>query len=85
MMPLGSKLACPGDGAVGTNNQRRPTSKIFISEGRRALVFGMQHLVDLFQVCSYDALNQDWPRPRVHKFERRNKGGKIQNSSSLKL
>ena len=44
----------------------------------------MQHLlVDLNQVFTYDVSN--WPCPRGHKFEHRNKEGKLQNSFFLKL
>ena len=41
-------------------------------------------LMDLNQVCTYDAPGVKWPCPWGHK-EHRNKEGKLQNSSSLKL
>ena len=69
MKSLGSKLASPQGSQVGTLKQRSPSSKFFFSENGRhkALIFGIQHLlVDLYQVCSYDAPGgQDWPRPGV--------------------
>ena len=94
MMPLGSKLALPwggGGGAVTSlkQEQKRKTLKFFFSETRkcRALIFGMKHLlVDLYQDCSYDA-----PGVRtglalgVTSSKHRNKDGKLQNSSFLKL
>ena len=73
---------------VGTLKQRSPSSKFLFSENGRhiALIFGMQHLlVDLYQVCSYDAPWVKIGPPWGRKFEHRNKEGKIQNSSSLNL
>ena len=69
--------------------QRRKTLKFFFSQTRkcRALIFGMKHfLMDLYQNCSYDA---PWvkagPAPEVTSSKHRNKDGKLQNSSFLKL
>ena len=47
----------------------------------------MQHLLlDLYQVCSYDATGvKIGPRLGGHLFEHRNKEGKLQSSSTLKL
>ena len=63
--------------------------KIFFSETRRhtALIFGMYHLlVDLYQDCSYDVPRvKTGPAPGVTSSKHRNKEGKLQNSSSLKL
>ena len=63
--------------------------KIFFSETRRhrALIFGMQHLlVDLYKDCSYDAPKvKTGLAPGVTSSKHRNKQGKLQNSSSLKL
>ena len=68
---------------------KKKTSKFFLSETGtlRVLIFGILHfLVDFFQVCSYDASRiKTGPAPEHHKFEHRNKEGKLQNSSSLKL
>ena len=96
MMPLGSKLAPlrGGGGGVGghkfeTQEQRRKTLKFFFSETRRhrALIFGMKHfLVDLYQDCSYDAPGvKTGLAPGVTISKHRNKDGKLQNSSFLKL
>ena len=63
--------------------------KIFFSETRkcRALIFGIKHLlVDLYQDCSYDTPGVNTGlAPGVTSSKRRNKQGKLQNSSSLKL
>ena len=51
MIPIGAKLTPPQGSEVGTQEQRKPTSKFFFSEtGRdRALIFGMKLLlVDLY-------------------------------------
>ena len=81
MMPRGSQL--------GTQGQKRKTSKFFFSETgfHEALIFGMKHLlVDLHNYCSYDV---PWvktgPTPWGHNLKNRNKKGKLQNSFSLKL
>ena len=62
--------------------------KIFSETRRhRALIFGMKHLlVDLYQDCSYDAPGvRTGLAPGVTSSKHRNKDGKLQNSSSLKL
>ena len=53
----------------------------------RALIFGMKHLlVDLYQDCSYDAPGvRTGLAPGVTILKHRNKDGKLQNSSFLKL
>ena len=77
----------PGRGGVTNWNigKRSQSSKFFFSETgrRRALIFGMQHLlVDLYQVCTYDAPRfKNWPSSGGHNFEHRNKESKLQNSS----
>ena len=72
-----------------TYEQRRKTLKFFFSETRkcRALIFGMKHLlVDLYQDCSYDAPGvKTGLAPGVTISKHRNKDGKLQNSSFLKL
>ena len=94
MMPLGQNWPCPGGVGGGghkfeTYKQRRKTSKFFFSETRkcRALIFGMKHLlVDLYQDCSYDAPGvKTGLAPGVTSSKHRNKDGKVQNSSFLKL
>ena len=90
MMPLGSKLAPPRGGhKFETYEQRRKTLKFFFSETRkcRALIFGMKHLlVDLYQDISYDAPGvKTGLAPGVTISKHRNKDGKLQNSSFLKL
>ena len=90
MMPLGSKLVPPQGGhKFETEEQRRKTLKFFFSETRkcRALIFGMKHLlVDMYQDCSYDAPGvKTGLAPGVTSSKHRNKDGKLQNSSSLKL
>ena len=91
MMPLGSKLAPPQGGGSQVRNieQRRKALKFFFSETRkcRALIFGMKHLlVDLYQDCSYDAPGDKTGLARgVTSSKHRNKDGKLQNSSFLKL
>ena len=90
MMPLGSKLAPPGGGVTSSKQeQTRKTLKFFFSEtGKcRALIFGMKHfLVDSYQDCSYDAPGvKIGLAPGVTSSKHRNKDGKLQNSSSLKL
>ena len=89
MMLLGSRLAPTRGSQVGTWERRISSSKFFSSDtGRyRALIFGFYHiLVDLYQVCSYDARGvQNWPHPGGHKLEHRNKENQLQNFSSLKL
>ena len=72
-----------------TWEQRRKTLKFFFSETRKctALIFGMKHLlVDLYQDGSYDApgvkTGLAWG---VTSSKHRNKDGKLQNSSFLKL
>ena len=101
MMPLGSKLAPPRGWGIGggwgwgwghkfeTYEQRRKTLKFFFSETRkcRALIFGMKHLlVDLYQDFSYDAPGvQTGLAWGVTSSKHRNKDGKLQNSSYMKL
>ena len=90
MMPLGSKLAPPQGGhKFETWEQRRKILKFFFSETRkcRALIFGMKHLlVDLYQDCSYDAPGiKTGLATGVTISKHRNKDGKLQNSSFLKL
>ena len=91
MMPLGSKLAPTLGGWVTIlkQEQRRKTLEFFFSETRecRALIFGMKHLlVDLYQDCSYDAPGvKTGLAPGVKSSKHRNKDGKFQNSSFLKL
>ena len=72
-----------------TLEQRRKTLKFFFSETRkcRALIFSMKHLLmDLCQDCSYDALGvKTGLAPGVTSSKHRNKGGKLQYSSFLKL
>ena len=82
----------PGGGVGGTSSkqeQRRKTLKFFFSETRkyRALIFHMKHLlVDLYQDCSYDAPGvKTGLAPGVRILKHRNKDGKLQNSSFLKL
>ena len=89
MMPLEAKLARIGGNKFEISEQRQKTLKIFFFETRRcrALIFGMLHLlVDVYQVCSYDALGvKTGPAPGVTNVKHSNKEGKLQNSSSLKL
>ena len=97
MMPPGVETGpAPGGGGVGgvcvtssKQEQRRKTLKLFFSETRkcRALIFGMKHLlVDLYQDCSYDAPEvKTGLAPGVTISKHRNKDGKLQNSSFLKL
>ena len=92
MMPLGSKLAPPWGGGGVTSwkrEQRRKILKFFLSETRkcRALIYGMKHLlVDLYKHCSYDAPGvKTGLAPGVTGSKHRNKDGKLQNSSFLKL
>ena len=92
MMPLGSKLAPPGGGGghkFEIEEQRRKTLKFFFSEARkcRALIFGMMHLlVDVYQDFSYDAPGvKTGLAPGVTSSKHRNKDGKLQKSSFLKL
>ena len=72
-----------------TYEQRRKTLKFFFSETRkcRALIFGMKHLlVDLYQDFSYDAPGvQTGLAWGVTSSKHRNKDGKLQNSSYMKL
>ena len=91
---MGSKLALPCGGVGGWwghkhRNKKRKTLKFFFSETRkcRALIFGMKHLlVDLYQDCSYDAPGvRTGLALRVTSSKHRNKDGKLQNSSFLKL
>ena len=89
-MPLGSKLAPPRGGhKFETYEQRRKTLKFFFSETRkcRALIFGMKHLlVDMYLDCTYDApAVKTGLAPGVTSSKHRNKDGKLQNSSSLKI
>ena len=78
-----------GGGSQVRNVGRRKTLKFFFSETRkcRALVFGMKYLlVDLYQDCSYDASGvKTGLALEVTISKRRNKDGKLQNSSFLKL
>ena len=93
MMPLGSKVAPPlGGGGVTSSKHRNKEGKLkkfFFSETRkcRALIFGMKHLlVDLYQDCSNDAPGVKTCLARgVTSSKHRNKDGKLQNSSFLKL
>ena len=70
-MPLGLKLALTHGGQKledRNKDERSLSSKFFFENGsRRALIFGMQHhLVDLYQVCLYDALGvKTGPAPGV--------------------
>ena len=79
----------PGGHKFETQEQKRKTLKFFFSETRkcRALIFGMKHLlVDLYQDCSYDAPGvKTGLAPGVTSSKHRNKDGKLQNSSFLKL
>ena len=88
MMSLGSKLAPPRGSQLRNIGTKKENFKIF-SETRkgRALIFGMKHLlVDLYQDCSYDAPGvKTGLAPGVTSSEHRNKDGKLQNSSFLKL
>ena len=63
--------------------------KILLSETRRCrgLIFGMWHLlVDLYKNCSCDTPKvKTGPAVGVASSKHRNKQGKLQNSSSLKL
>ena len=82
--------ASGGGGITSLNIQtRRKILKLFFSETRkcRALIFGMKHLlVDLYQDCSYDAPGvKTGLAPGVTSSKHRNKHGKLQNFSSLKL
>ena len=65
-MPLGSQ--------VGKKDQRRPTSKFFLSQtGRgRALIFVSKHLCfNLYQVCLYHVLGgKTGPTPGVTSWNR---------------
>ena len=86
MMPLWSKLAPYKGSQAGRLEQRKKISKL--ETGRlRALIFGMEHLlVDLYQVCKYDAPGiktgiAQWG----HKLEHRDKEDQLQISSSVKL
>ena len=91
MVPLGSKLALPLGGGSQVRNigTKKENLKFFFSETRkcRALTFGMKHLlVDLYQDCLYDASGvKTGLAPGVTSSEHRNKDGKLQNSSFLKL
>ena len=71
---------------IGT---KKETLKFFFSETRkcRALIFGMMYLlVDVYQDCSYDAPGvKTGLAPGVTSSKHRNKDGKLQNSSFLKL
>ena len=85
MMPLGSKLAPPRGGGV-SQVRNKGTLKFFFSETRkcRALIFGIKHLLDLYQDCSYDAPGvKTCLAPGVTSLKHRNKDGKLQNSSFL--
>ena len=91
-MPLGSKLAPLGGGGFITSKHRNKEGKllkVFFSETRKSrfLIFGMKHLlVDLYQDCSYDAPGvKTGLAPGVISSKHRNKDGKLQNSSFLKL
>ena len=61
--------------------QRKKTLKTFFSETRRcrALIFGMEHLlVDLYQVCSYDARGvKTGPTQGVTSLKHSNKEGQL--------
>ena len=87
--PWGQNWPRPAGHKFETQEQRRKTLKFFFSEtGKcRALIFGMKHLlVDLYQDCSYDAPGVKTGLARgVTSSEHRNKDGKLQNSSFLKL
>ena len=80
----------PAPGVTSSKQeQRRKTLKFFFSETKkcRVLIFGMKHLlVDLYQDCSYDAPGvKTGLAPGVTSSKHRNKDGKLQNSSFLKL
>ena len=87
--PWGQNWPRPRGHKFETYEQRRKTLKFFFSETRKckALIFGMKHLlVDLYQDCSYDAPGiKTGPAQGVTSSKHRNKQGKLQNSSSLKL
>ena len=92
MTRLRSKLAPPRGGGghkLETKEQRRKTLKFFFSETRkcRALIYGMMHLrVDVYQDFSYDAPGvKTGLALGVTSSKHRNKDGKLQNSSFLKL
>ena len=89
MMPLGSKLASPRESQFQNIGTKTENFKILLSETIRCrgLIFGMLHLlVDLYKDCSYDAPKvKTGPAPGVTSSKHRNKEGKLQNSSSLKL
>ena len=90
MMPRGQNWPCPkGVTSPKHRNKEGKLLKFFFSGTRkcRALIFGMKHLlVDLHQDCSYDApgvkTGLAWG---VTSSKHRNKGGKLQNSSFMKL
>ena len=89
MMPLGSKLTSPSESQVQNIGTKMENFKILLSETRRCrgLIFGMWHLlVDLYKNCSCDAPKvKTGPAAGVTSSKHRNKQGKLQNSSSLKL
>ena len=91
MIPMGSKLTLPQGVTSWNIGTKKPIFKTLLSETerRRDLIFGMWHLlVDLYQMCSYDAPGIK-SGPALggggSQVEHRNKERKFHNSSFLKL